>query len=121
MKFYTLCLGVLLSLCFTATARSVVPRQQIIEQLKTLRNTISNAASYGRSFRSYQDSCHFIINEAIARIDGREVDFTQEYQQSLEGLIELARQMQFYRRSNRYTLLCTIYAHLQLTFKNELG
>jgi len=116
MRFYVFYL-LLLSLCFSATARSFVPRHEIIERLKTLRNIISNTTSSGHSFRSDQDSCHSIINDAISRINGRDAAFTLSYQQSLEVLIEMAGQMRFYRRSKKYTLLCTIYAHLVNRFK----
>lgn len=116
MKFYVFCL-LLLSLYFSATARSFVPRHEIIERLKTLRNIISNTASLGHGFRSYQDSCHSIINDAISHINGMDAAFTLSYQQSLEVLIEMAGQMRFYRRSKKFILLRTIYAHLVNTLK----
>lgn len=119
MKFYVSCLLLLSTICFSATARSFVPRQEIIERLKTLRNTISTYKSSGYSFRCYQDSCHSIINDAISRINSQDAEFTLSYQQSLEVLIELAGQIRFYRKIKRYTLLCTIHAHLVNKFKNE--
>ncbi|GGH62503.1 hypothetical protein HNQ91_001277 [Filimonas zeae] len=118
MKIYTpVCCVLLASLCFSVTARSSVPRQQIIERLKTLRNIVCNS-SFSGHYRSYQDSCHSIINEAIARIDSDEADYTSSNLQSVETLIELAGQMRFYRRIGKVNILCNVYKQLVFTFKN---
>src|SRR6185312_8516358 len=103
----------LTSLLFRANAQSDVDKQQIIGQLRRLRNAMS-VGSVDVSFEQYQNKCRALLNAAILKIDSRENGFPYQYLNSLSVLNALARRMPDVSAAEKNKVIRLLYADLVL-------
>jgi len=94
-----------------------VVKDQVIGELRNLRNELSTFNEGTDLFKPQLKYCNNTINDAILIIDGKNETFPLNYLQSLSQLTKLAKELSKADTSRQRTLVNVIAVNLKLKFK----
>lgn len=109
-------LYVLFLFCGNTLFAQKIDKNQIIGELRAIRNTLEDISSDSAISRQQLADCKAVINEAIINIDSRTLNYDVTYLQSLTGLLHFANQLNE-KQFNQAKMIFMLDKDLRLKFK----